>query len=133
MDNENVGLYYLAESIDGECNLFSLNLQQLIFEKMVLLFEKMQPALNELQSSKNKLDNVKGKLLLKTDFKKELGTSRPTKDMKEAYIKPLLVEREEKLNDAQRKVDFYKNKIIIVNDLIKHKRLLLQAEAGLKE
>lgn len=125
---KNLASYIVAESLinQGEFSIFNLNLEQLIFEKMILLFEKMQPAQNDLKSAEIELSIIKNNLFMEIDFKKELGESRPTVAMKEAYIEPQIAEYKDKVDTAQEKVDFYKNKLNIINDLIKHKRLLLQ-------
>lgn len=132
---KNLASYIVAESLinQGEFSIFNLNLEQLIFEKMILLFEKMQPAQNDLKSAVIELSTTKNNLFMEIDFKKELSESRPTVAMKEAYIEPQIAEYKDKVDTAQEKVDFYKNKLNIINDLIKHKRLLLQVEGGLKE
>lgn len=114
-------------------SIMDLRLNDLIFEKMYLLFQKLQPALKEQESAKIELQFNKDKLLLETDFKTELGESRPTVAMKEAYMKPLLVTYEDKLDKCNDTVDFYKNKLTIINDLIKAQRLLLDIEGALHE
>lgn len=127
--------YMIAEHLkaQGEYSIFNLNLEQLIYEKMVLLFEKLQPAQVNLEEAKVNLQSAKDKLLMETDFKKELGESRPTVAMKEAWMKPRLLYYETEVDNHNSDVVFYKNKLTIINDLIKHKRLLLQVEGGLKE
>ena len=127
--------YMIAEHLkaQGDYSIFNLNLEQLIFEKMVLLFEKLQRLQNDLKFAEIELKDRKDTLLLETDFKKELGESRPTIAMKEAWMKPHLDKLEAKVERINNDVVFYKNKLTIINDLIKHKRLLLQVEGGLKE
>lgn len=127
--------YMIAEHLknEGDYSIFNLNLEQLIFEKMVLLFEKLQKLQNDLKYAEIALKDRKQQLLLETDFKKELGESRPTIAMKEAWMKPYLTEFEAKVESINDELVFYKNKLNIINDLIKHKRLLLQVEGGLKE
>lgn len=128
-------VYMIAEHLkaQGDYSIFNLNLEQLIFEKMVLLFEKLQPAQVNLEKAKLNLQAEKDKLLMETDFQTELGESRPTVAMKEAWMKPRLLYYETEVDNYNSDVVFYKNKLNIINDLIKHKRLLLQVEGGLKE
>ena len=59
--------------------------------------------------------------------------SRITNAIKDAHIKPLLAEVEEKIDDLTEQVDFYKTKISIVSDLIKNRRLELKIENSLLE
>lgn len=127
--------YMIAEHLktQGDYSIFNLNLEQLIYEKMVLLFEKLQRLQNDLKFAEIALKDRKDTLLLETDFKKELGESRPTVAMKEAWMKPYLAELEADVDLKSDEILFYKNKLTIINDLIKHKRLLLQVEGGLKE
>ena len=52
--------------------------------------------------------------------------------MKEAYIKPLCVKQQQKVDTYEDKVTFYKNKLNILNDLIKAQRTLLSIEGALQ-
>ena len=110
-----------------------LQLKDLIFEKMYLLFQKLQPAMSNLEYAEIELKTEENKLLLETDFEKELGKSRTNKDERNAFIKPLLSKYEEKVDDLDYEVKFYKNKIEILNDLIKAQRTLLTIEGALKQ
>lgn len=125
-------LYMKAESTgEVDVNIMDLQLMDLIFEKMFLLFQRLQPAMKDLENAKIELQNNKDKLLLETNFKKELGESRPTIAMKEAYMKPLLSKFEDKVDEYNDLVVFYKDKINVVNDLIKAQRTLLTIEGAL--
>ena len=106
-------------------SIMDLKLQDLIFEKMYLLFQKLQPAMKNLESAKIELQDKKDDLLLNTDFKEKLNESRPTVAMKEAYIKPLVIKQQQKVDKFEDTVTFYKNKLNILNDLIKAQRTLL--------
>ena len=90
--------YMIAESLQnqGEYSIFNLNLEQLIFEKMVLLFEKLQPA-------------------------------------QKKYHMEFVDDFDDEIHESKELMEFYELKLDIINDLIKHKRLLLQVEGGLKE
>lgn len=127
--------YELSESKQELHNttvsIMDLKLEDLIYEKMYLLFEKLQPSLNKLESSKINYKIAKEKLLLETDFKKELNENRVTVSMKEAYITPLLTPHQVSIDKSNDDVVFYKNKLNILNDLIKHQRLLLEIEGAL--
>ena len=114
-------------------SIMDLKLQDLIFEKMYLLFQKLQPAMKNLESAKIELQDKKDDLLLNTDFKEKLNESRPTVAMKEAYIKPLVIKQQQKVDEFEDSVVFYKNKLNILNDLIKAQRTLLDIEGALKQ
>lgn len=114
-------------------SIMDLKLQDLIFEKMYLLFQKLQPAMKNLESAKIELQDKKDDLLLNTDFKEKLNESRPTIAMKEAYIKPLVIKQQQKVDKFEDSVTFYKNKLNIINDLIKAQRTLLDIEGALKQ
>lgn len=114
-------------------SIMDLQLKDLIFEKMYLLFQKLQPAIKDLETAKIDLQVNKDKFLLETDFEKELGKSRTNKDERMAVIKPLLAPFEDKVDEFNDKVIFYKNKLEILNDLIKAQRTLLSIEGALKQ
>lgn len=114
-------------------SIMDLKLQDLIFEKMYLLFQKLQPAMKNWESAKIELKDKKDDLLLNTDFKETLNESRPTIAMKEAYIKPLVIKQQQKVDKFEDSVTFYKNKLNILNDLIKAQRTLLDIEGALKQ
>ena len=124
--------YLLAETKENT-SIFNLNLSELIFEKMFILFEKIQTANNNLETAKIELQLQKDKLLLETDFKAELGESRPTVAMKEAYMKPHLANLENKVDKYANEVVYYKDKVNVLNDLIKSQRLMLRLEGALTE
>jgi len=113
--------------------IMDLQLQDLIFEKMYILFQKLQPAIKDLETAKIDLQVNKDKFLLETDFEKELGKSRTNKDERMAVIKPLLAPFEDKVDKFEDTVTFYKNKLNILNDLIKAQRTLLTIEGALKQ
>lgn len=106
-------------------NIFDLKLDGLVFEKMIILFERLQPAQYKLMQAKVELQNKNDKLILETDFKKELNDSRPTVAMKEAYMRKFTAELEGKVSEMKEEVEFYKNKLTILNDLIKVRRVEL--------
>lgn len=114
-------------------SIFRLNLEELIFEKMYLLFEKLFIADNKMEDAKIQLQLQRDKLLLETDFSKELGKSRHNKEEREAYIKPFLAECEEKVDECETKVKTYETKLKIINDLISMRKLELRIETTLKE
>ena len=114
-------------------SIFYLNIEELVYEKMVVMFEKLQPLEKELFDAKNNLTMQKQKLIRETNFEKELGKTRTNKDEREAYIKPLLVDYENKVDELQDKVTCYKTKLEILNDLIKVRRTQLKIEAELNE
>lgn len=133
----NIPNYQLCESIfnkTGEIvSIMNLQLEQLIFEKMYLLFEKLRISENNLESAKIELEIEKNRLLLETDFEKELGKSRTNKDERMAVIKPFLAKFEEEVDNENSNVIFYKDKLSVINDLIKKERLLLRIGGDLKE
>lgn len=129
--------YLVCETVRNQTgdivSIMDLQLPQLIFEKMYLLFEKLRIHENNLETLKVKLQKDKDALLLETDFKKELGESRPTVAMKEAYIKQFTGDTEKQIEDSNAQVTFYKDKLAIINDLIRKERLLLEIEGALKQ
>lgn len=114
------------------CNLFDLNLEDLIMEKMFLLFEKLQPLNNSLKEVTIKYEIEHDKLLMETDFETVLAVKRPTIAMKEAYIKPFTADLQDKIDEQNEQITKYKDKINIINDLIKMRRLELKIEANLE-
>lgn len=114
-------------------SIMDLQLHDLIFEKMYLLFQKLQPAIKDLETAKIELQDKKDDLLLNTNFKEKLNESRPTIAMKEAYIKPLVIKQQQKVDKFEDSVTFYKNKLNILNELIKEQRTLLTIEGALKQ
>lgn len=129
--------YLVCETIRNQTgdivSIMDLQLPQLIFEKMFLLFERLRVAENNLETAKIDLQIKKDTLLLETDFKTVLNESRPTVAMKEAYMKPHLADFENKVDKYNQQAVFYKDKINIINDLIRKERLLLEIEGGLKQ
>lgn len=129
--------YLVCETVRNQTgdivSIMDLQLPQLIFEKMFLLFERLRFAENNLETAKIDLQNKKDTLLLETDFKTVLNESRPTVAMKEAYMKPHLADFENKVDKYNQQAVFYKDKISIINDLIRKERLLLEIEGGLKQ
>ncbi|WP_458454395.1 hypothetical protein [Methanobrevibacter sp.] len=111
--------------------IFELKLEGCIYEKMFLLFEKLQPVQNQLEDAKIDVEIKKHKLLLETDFSKALGKTRTNKEEREAYIKPLLADEENLVDELENLKVFYTNKINILNDLINMKRTLLKIEGDL--
>lgn len=117
---------------ESEKSIFDLNLEQLVYEKMFIMFELLQPAQKRHDDFKVELQVNKDRLLLETDFKEVLGETRPTVAMKEAYMKPLLADIKNKIDVEDEIITFYLDKIAIINDLIKNKRLMLEIENSLK-
>lgn len=114
--------------------IFDLNLEDLVYEKMFLLFERLQPLNNKIADAEVELQTNKDKLLMETDFKKELGiTTKPTIADKEAVMRPLLAKYENNLDELTDSKVFYTNKLTILNDLIKTRRLELKIEGNLHE
>lgn len=116
-----------------EISIFNADLEVLVYEKMFILFERLQLKQNLLKKAENMYDDKKAELLLTLDFKKITGESRPTIAMKEAVIKDDLEEFQTNVDKYNNDVDYYKNKLTIINDLIKNKRLLLRFEGNLLE
>lgn len=131
--NEEMPKYLKAEHLQVTASIFDLNLEQLIYEKMFLLFEKVTVLNNKISTAEVELQVTKDKMLLETDFAKELDEKRPTIAMKEAYMKPFLADIENKIDELKSEYDFYKTKIIILNDLIKTRRMELKIENALME
>ena len=130
--------YEIAEYLKHEknvvCSLFDLTLEQLIYEKMYMLFEVLNDAEHELFNSVNDYEDKRNELLKTIDFKKELSiTTKPTIADKEAVMKPKLTEYYNQKLNAEKRVTFCKNKLTIINDLEKQKRLLLRIEGALSE
>ena len=123
---------HMKDMQDVTVNLFKLNLEELVFEKMYILFEKLNVANNNLESAKVERQQLKDKLLVETDFKAELGIStKPTIADKEAVMQPQLAPFDDKIDKCTEEVEFYKNKLTIINDLINTRRLELKIETAL--
>lgn len=115
-------------------SIFNLSLDDLVYEKMFLMFEKISPLEKTLFNTKQDLKNKKDELLRTIDFKKELNiTTKPTIADKDAVMKPHLKEFEDKINTANEDIKKYKDKLVIINDLIGNKRVQLKVEGGLLE
>ncbi|MBQ8017483.1 MAG: hypothetical protein IJ258_05185 [Methanobrevibacter sp.] len=115
-------------------SIFNLSLDDLVYEKMFLMFEKISPLEKTLFNTKQDLKNKKDELLRTIDFKKELNiTTKPTIADKDAVMKPHLQEFEDKINTANEDIKKYKDKLVIINDLIDNKRVQLKVEGGLLE
>ena len=129
--------YRLAESaLDYGVvkDIVPMQLEDLVFEKMYILFEKHEPCIRSLKKNKLEYQDLKDKLLREIDFQKELGiTTKPTIADKDAVMKPYLAELEEKIEKIKENIAFYENKITILNDLIKTRRLQLKIEAAINE
>lgn len=130
-------LYMVSESkqqyYNQIINIMGLNLEDLIFEKMFILFEKLTKCQTDAETAKIELQLTRSKLLMETDFSAVLGKSRTNKEEREAYMKPHLAEYKEAVEQAEAQTKFYKNKIKILNDLIKAKALALELEGALKD
>ncbi len=124
---------HMQEIEKVKVNIFRLNLEELIFEKMFLIFEKLFVADNRLEDNKVKLQLKRDELLLETDFSAVLGKSRTNKEEREAYIKPFLADLENKVDECNDKVKFYENKLKILNDLIELRKFELKIETHLQE
>lgn len=115
-------------------SIFLLNLEDLTYEKMYLQFEKLAPAQYKLDGAKVDMQVKKDKLLLETDWKKEYpNESRITNAIKDAHMKPLLESYVKRIDYLQRQITFYTNKISIVSELIRNRRLELKIENSLLE
>ena len=115
-------------------SIFNLSLDDLVYEKMFILFEKQNPLEKDLIKAKQDLKLKKDELLRTIDFKKELNIeTKPTIADKDAVMKPHLKVFEDKINTAKDEITKYKDKLVIINDLIKNKRLQLKIEGGLLE
>ena len=115
-------------------SIFNLSLDDLVYEKMFILFEKQNPLEKDLVKAKQDLKLKKDELLRTIDFKKELNIeTKPTIADKDAVMKPQLKVFEDKINTAKDEITKYKDKLVIINDLIKNKRLQLKIEGGLLE
>ena len=136
-DKPTIPIYELSESklelTETKTSIFKLDLQELIYEKMFLLFEKLQVNENKLAEAEIDLQICKDKLLLETDFNEVLGKSRTNQAERDAYMKPFLAEHENKIDEYNTVVKFYKTKLNIINDLITAKRTLLTIEGALHE
>ena len=111
-------------------SILNLNLEELVYEKMYLMFEKLAPANANLEKCKIKLQLKSDVILLETDFKK-LGLTN--EKMRNAYVKPLVAEFEDRVDLAKEKVVYYKAKLEIINDLIQTRSLELKIENNLME
>lgn len=115
-------------------SIFNLSLDDLVYEKMFIMFEKLNPLEKDLVKAKQDLKAKKDELLRTIDFKKELNiTTKPTIADKDAVMKPHLQEFEDKINTANEEIKKYKDKLVIINDLIDNKRVQLKVEGGLLE
>ena len=125
---------HTLEMFNRQVSIFNLNLEELVFEKMHIMFEKLIPANATKDNNKIALQMEKERLLRELDFKAELGiTTKPTIADKDAVMRPYLSEFENKLDESKEEVEFYENKLIIINDLIKTRRLELKIETALQE
>jgi len=122
------------EMTGAKVSIFDLQLQDLIFEKMFIMFQKLQPANKNVAQTKAELQVAKDDLLMQTNFKEVLGESRPTVAMKEAWInkQTSIKDLTDKLNSYEEDVQTYKDKVNILNDLIKAQRTLLAIEGALQ-
>lgn len=116
-----------------EVSVFDLNINDLVFEKMFLLFQKLMPLQKELSEVKAEEQNKRNEFLLKLDFATLTGEKRPTVAMKDSIMDKKLEKELSDIGVLTEKVEFYKNKIKIVNDLISNARLLLKIENELIE
>ena len=115
-------------------SIFNLSLDDLVYEKMFIMFEKQNPLEKDLIKVKQDLNAKKDELLRTIDFKKELNiTTKPTIADKDAVMKPHLKEFEDKINTANEDIKKYKDKLVIINDLINNKRVQMKVEGGLLE
>ena len=115
-------------------SIFNLSLDDLVYEKMFIMFEKLNPLEKDLVKAKQDLKAKKDELLRTIDFKKELNiTTKPTIADKDAVMKPHLKEFEDKINTANEEIKKYKDKLVIINDLINNKRVQMKVEGGLLE
>jgi len=115
-------------------SIFNLSLDDLVYEKMFIMFEKLNPLEKDLFNAKQDLKAKKDELLRTIDFKKELNiTTKPTIADKDAVMKPHLKEFEDKINTANEEIKKYKDKLVIINDLINNKRVQMKVEGGLLE
>lgn len=115
-------------------SIFNLSLDDLVYEKMFIMFEKQNPLEKDLIKVKQDLKAKKDELLRTIDFKKELNiTTKPTIADKDAVMKPHLKEFEDKINTANEDIKKYKDKLVIINDLINNKRVQMKVEGGLLE
>lgn len=115
-------------------SIFNLSLDDLVYEKMFIMFEKLNPLEKDLVKAKQDLKAKKDELLRTIDFKKELNiTTKPTIADKDAVMKPHLQEFEDKINTANEDIKKYKDKLVIINDLINNKRVQMKVEGGLLE
>lgn len=115
-------------------SIFNLSLDDLVYEKMFIMFEKQNPLEKDLFNAKQDLKAKKDELLRTIDFKKELNiTTKPTIADKDAVMKPHLKEFEDKINTANENIKKYKDKLVIINDLIDNKRVQMKVEGGLLE
>lgn len=126
---------FIQEETDGlKTSIFDLKIDALVFEKMFIMFERVEPTQRKLDSEKALLKLKKDELLRTFDFKAELGiTTKPTIADKEAVMKPHLQEYEDSVAGYEERLKCYKNKLEIINDLIKNKRIMLKIEAELEE
>ena len=115
-------------------SIFNLSLDDLVYEKMFIMFEKQNPLEKDLIKVKQDLEAKKDEVLRTIDFKKELNiTTKPTIADKDAVMKPHLKEFEDKINTANEDIKKYKDKLVIINDLINNKRVQMKVEGGLLE
>ena len=112
-------------------SIFNLNLEELIYEKMTILYEHQFKLEKDLFDKEIELQTTKDKIILETDFAKAIGKSRPNQADREAYIRPTIAPIENEIDNLKRDIAFYKHKIIIINDLIKARRVQLQIDAEL--
>ena len=115
-----------------EVSIFDLRINDLVFEKMFLLFQKLMPLQKELSKSKSEEQYKRNDLLLKLDFPSLTGEKRPTIAMKDSILDKELEKELSDIDVLTEKVEFYKNKLKIINDLISNARLLLKIENELQ-
>lgn len=121
----------VMELAEKEISIFDLRLEDLVYEKMFVLFERLEPRETKINETKAKLEFKRNELLRTIDFKQELGIStKPTKDDKEAVMKPYLAKLETELEELENTVRFYKLKLNVLNDLISTRKKLLDIEIG---
>lgn len=121
--------YVEVENPTSTGNIFDLQLEDLIYEKMFIMFEKQMPQQRTLHNLKCELQDKKDKIISETDFSKVLGKSRTNQAEREAYMKPQLADLQSKIDELEKTIKYYENKIIIINDLIRYKRTQLKIQA----
>lgn len=89
-----------------------------LLEDKTNLIEEIKEAKNNYTKANIEYKETKCKLLIETDFKEELNSSRPTVDEKNAYVDLKTLELREKKELLYNEIKYLELKLELLNDKI---------------